>query len=285
MILLKDSKKAKKEEKAKEIKELEEIEKAIFKKVGKRKKKSAGKKVKSKVRKKVERVLEKREKAEKQVVRESTVEEIMTRNVVKVRPDDNLSYVVQLLSEKNFSGLPVVEGNKFVGVISESDIIKIIGSKSILELDTLGLKKLKYIKVSEAMSKSPIAIYEKAKVSKAADLMNKYNISRLPVINERGELVGIVTKKDIIKGLSKDFLIRVIKEPEKQLEFVETYLDEILKIVEREGSISVEEIRKRMDIPESKIEEWGKILEKHNLIEIVYPPIGKPIFKKKEVKP
>ncbi len=285
MILLKDSKKAKKEEKAKEIKELEEIEKVIFKKVGKRKKKSAGKKVKSKVRKKVERVLEKREKAEKQVVRESTVEEIMTRNVVKVRPDDNLSYVVQLLSEKNFSGLPVVEGNKFVGVISESDIIKIIGSKSILELDTLGLKKLKYIKVSEAMSKSPIAIYEKAKVSKAADLMNKYNISRLPVINERGELVGIVTKKDIIKGLSKDFLIRVIKEPEKQLEFVETYLDEILKIVEREGSISVEEIRKRMDIPESKIEEWGKILEKHNLIEIVYPPIGKPIFKKKEVKP
>jgi len=285
MILLKDSKKAKKEEKAKEIKELEEIEKAIFKKVGKRKKKSAGKKEKSKVRKKVERVLEKREKAEKQVVRESTVEEIMTRNVVKVRPDDNLSYVVQLLSEKNFSGLPVVEGNKFVGVISESDIIKIIGSKSILELDTLGLKKLKYIKVSEAMSKSPIAIYEKAKVSKAADLMNKYNISRLPVINERGELVGIVTKKDIIKGLSKDFLIRVIKEPEKQLEFVETYLDEILKIVEREGSISVEEIRKRMDIPESKIEEWGKILEKHNLIEIVYPPIGKPIFKKKEVKP
>ena len=285
MILLKDSKKAKKEEKAKEIKELEEIEKVIFKKVGKRKKKSAEKKVKSKVRKKVERVLEKREKAEKQVVRESTVEEIMTRNVVKVRPDDNLSYVVQLLSEKNFSGLPVVEGNKFVGVISESDIIKIIGSKSILELDTLGLKKLKYIKVSEAMSKSPIAIYEKAKVSKAADLMNKYNISRLPVINERGELVGIVTKKDIIKGLSKDFLIRVIKEPEKQLEFVETYLDEILKIVEREGSISVEEIRKRMDIPESKIEEWGKILEKHNLIEIVYPPIGKPIFKKKEVKP
>jgi len=285
MVLVKDSKKAKKEEKAKEIKELEEIEKVIFKKVGKRKKKSAGKKVKSKVRKKVERVLEKREKAEKQVVRESTVEEIMTRNVVKVRPDDNLSYVVQLLSEKNFSGLPVVEGNKFVGVISESDIIKIIGSKSILELDTLGLKKLKYIKVSEAMSKSPIAIYEKAKVSKAADLMNKYDISRLPVINERGELVGIVTKKDIIKGLSKDFLIRVIKEPEKQLEFVETYLDEILKIVEREGSISVEEIRKRMDIPESKIEEWGKILEKHNLIEIVYPPIGKPIFKKKEVKP
>lgn len=236
------------------------------------------------VEKKSIKRVEEKEKVEKEKIRESLVEEIMTRNVIKVKPDDNLSYIVQLLAEKNISGLPVVEGNKFVGVISESDIIKILGSKSILELDTLGLKKLKYIKVSEAMNKNPIAIYEKAKVSRAADLMNKYDISRLPVINESGELVGIVTKKDIIKGISKDFLVRVIKEPEKQLEFVETYLDEILKIVEREGSVSIDEIRKRLEIPESKIEEWGKVLEKHNLIEVYYPPVGKPVFKKKEVK-
>jgi len=293
-----------KKEKSKGLKELEELEKIIFKKRKKsRKIKKKAKKVEEKpktaekkeikkekpaekkpLEKEQIKKAEEKKKVEKEKVRESLVEEIMTRNVIKVKPDDNLSYVVQLLSEKNISGLPVVEGNKFVGVISESDIIKIIGSKSLLELDTLGLKKLKYIKVSEAMNKRPIAIYEKAKVSKAADLMNKYDISRLPVINESGELVGIVTRKDIIKGISRDFLVRVIKEPEKQLEFVETYLDEILKIVEREGSVSIDEIRKRLEIPENKIEEWGRILEKHNLIEVYYPPVGKPVFKKKEVK-
>ncbi|MEM5790685.1 MAG: CBS domain-containing protein [Candidatus Aenigmatarchaeota archaeon] len=313
----------KKEKKPKGLKELEELERVIFKKRKKLKKKIKSKKlVRKKMKKEAKKVVEKKpikkltrkigikpmgekiekelikkpieresvrkevekKKVEKEKVRESLVEEIMTRNVIKVKPDDNLSYIVQLLAEKNISGLPVVEGNKFVGVISESDIIKILGSKSILELDTLGLKKLKYIKVSEAMNKKPIAIYEKAKVSRAADLMNKYDISRLPVINESGELVGIVTKKDIIKGISKDFLVRVIKEPEKQLEFVETYLDEILKIVEREGSVSIDEIRKRLEIPENKIEEWGKVLEKHNLIEVYYPPVGKPVFRKKEVK-
>ncbi len=273
-------KKEKKQLKVREIAE-KKFKKKVEKKLVEKIEKPAEKQLSEKVgeKKKVEKLG-----VEKEKVRESLVEEIMTRNVIKVRPDDNLSYVVQLLSEKNISGLPVVEENKFVGVISESDIIKIIGSKSLLELDTLGLKKLKYIKVSEAMNRKPIAIYEKAKVSKAADLMNKYDISRLPVINESGELVGIVTKKDIIKGISKDFLVKVIKEPEKQLQFVETYLDEILKIVEREGSVSVDEIRKRLEIPESKVEEWGKVLEKHNLIEVYYPPVGKPVFKKKEVK-
>ncbi len=262
--------------------ELEKLRKEILKKEKKKTVKKKGKVEKKKV-KKAEIKKERPKKRER--VRESTVEEIMTRYVIKVKPDDNLSYVVQLLAEKNISGLPVVEGNKFVGVISESDIIRVVGSKSLLELDTLGLKKLRDIKVREAMNKKPIAIYVKSKVSKAADLMNKYDISRLPVINERGELVGIVTKKDIIKGISKDFLVRVIKEPEKLgVEFIETDLDEILKIVEREGSVSVEEIKKRLEIPEEKIEEWGRILEKHNLIEVYYPPVGKPIFKKKEVK-
>jgi len=275
----------KKEKVPREIKELEKLEKEILGKkkreVEKRRKKSV--KTKKRLGKKV-KVKEKRPK-KREKIRESTVEEIMTRHVIKVKPDDNLSYVVQLLAEKNISGLPVVEGNKFVGVISESDIIRVVGSKSLLELDTLGLKKLRDIKVREAMNKKPIAIYVKSKVSKAADLMNKYDISRLPVINERGELVGIVTKKDIIKGISKDFLVRVIKEPEKMgVEFIETELDEILKIVEREGSVSIDEIKKRVEIPEEKIEEWGRILEKHNLIEVYYPPVGKPIFKKKEVK-
>ncbi len=275
----------KKEKVPREIKELEKLEKEILGKkkreVEKRRKKSV--KTKKRLGKKV-KVKEKRPK-KREKIRESTVEEIMTRHVIKVKPDDNLSYVVQLLAEKNISGLPVVEGNKFVGVISESDIIRVVGSKSLLELDTLGLKKLRDIKVREAMNKKPIAIYVKSKVSKAADLMNKYDISRLPVINERGELVGIVTKKDIIKGISKDFLVRVIKEPEKLgVEFIETELDEILKIVEREGSVSIDEIKKRVEIPEEKIEEWGRILEKHNLIEVYYPPVGKPIFKKKEVK-
>ena len=261
--------------------ELEKLKKEVLKE---EKRKTVKKRGKAKEKVKKTRV-EKEKSKKREMVRESTVEEIMTRHVIKVKPDDNLSYVVQLLAEKNISGLPVVEGNKFVGVISESDIIRVVGSKSLLELDTLGLKKLRDIKVREVMNKKPIAIYVKSKVSKAADLMNKYDISRLPVINERGELVGIVTKKDIIKGISKDFLVRVIKEPEKLgVEFIETDLDEILKIVEREGSVSIDEIKKRLEIPEEKIEEWGRILEKHNLIEVYYPPVGKPIFKKKEVK-
>jgi hypothetical protein len=41
------------------------------------------------------------------------------------------------------------------------------------------------------------------------------------------------------------------------------------------------ESHQKLTIPEDKIEEWGKILEKHNLVEMYYPPIGKPEFRKK----
>jgi hypothetical protein len=36
-----------------------------------------------------------------------------------------------------------------------------------------------------------------------------------------------------------------------------------------------------LDIPEARVEEWGKMLEKHGLIEVVYPPVGKPVFKRR----
>jgi len=141
------------------------------------------------------------------------------------------------------------------------------------------------IKVKEAMHKSPVVVYRHTKLSEALDLMNKYDIMRLPVLDERRDLVGIVTRSDVIRGISKELFFRVLKARPEEIEKlrlkIETDIDEILKIVERRGSISIGEIKKKLMLPEDKIEEWGKILEKHNLIELFYPPIGKLELRKK----
>ncbi len=224
------------------------------------------------------------EKMPTEILKEVIVADIMTKNPVVVRVSDPLSYVVRLFSEKRISGAPVVRDDNFVGIVSESDIVKVIGIKDLLSVDSLGLKRLGEIKVSEVMHRDPIFVYEYTKLSDAADLMNKHDITRLPVLNEKREIVGIVARSDIIRGVSKELLLRILKkrpEEERIRLKVETDIDEVLKIVERKGSINVDEIQQKLLIPEEKIEEWGKILERHDLVEVFYPPIGKPELRKK----
>lgn len=210
------------------------------------------------------------------------VADVMNKNVYTARPGDTLNYVVRVFADKKISGVPVVKDDRLVGVISESDIVKFIENKELLSDKNLGLRTLSEIKVEELMHKSPVFVYEYTNLSDAIDSMNKYDITRLPVLNERRELIGIMTRSDVMRSISKKLLFKLLEKPEaERIMKVETDIDEILQIVERKGSISLGEIKKKLMLPEDKIEEWGKILERHNLIEMFYPPIGKPEFRKK----
>jgi len=222
-------------------------------------------------------------KVPKEIVKEVIVADVMTKNPIVVHESDPLSYVVRLFSEKNFSGAPVIHNDNFVGMISESDIVKLVGVKDLLSLNTVGLKKLAELKVGEIMHRDPVFVYEYTKLSDAIDMMNNNNINKLPVLNEKRDIVGIIARRDVIRGISRELLFRVLKrKPEERIRLkVETDIDEILKAVERKGSIGVDEIQQKLVIPEDKVEEWGKVLEKHNLLEVFYPPFGKPEFRKK----
>jgi CBS domain-containing protein len=220
----------------------------------------------------------------KEVIKEIIAADVMTKNVITVKTKDPLSYVVRLFAEKNISGAPVLRGDNFVGVISESDIIRLLSVRDLLSIESMGLKRLSEIKVEEAMHKNPVFVYEYSKLSEVVDLMNKYDITRVPVLNEKRDIVGIITRTDMIRGISKELLFRILKKKPREIERlrlkIETDIDELLKIVEKKGSISVSEIKEKLILPEEKIEEWGKILEKHNLVEVFYPPIGKPRLRK-----
>ncbi|MBI2084720.1 MAG: CBS domain-containing protein [Candidatus Aenigmarchaeota archaeon] len=218
----------------------------------------------------------------KEVIKEVICADLMTKGVYTVRPNDTLNYVIRVFADKKISGTPVMNGNNLVGVIAESDILKFIGSKELLSRGSSRLKTLSEMKVEDVMHKNPVFVYEYTKLSEATDLINEHDITRLPVLNEKRHLVGILTKSDIMRGVSKELLFKILEKRElERILKVETDIDEILKIVERKGSIGVSEIKKRLILPEDKIEEWGKVLEKHNLLEMFYPPLGKPEFRKK----
>jgi acetoin utilization protein AcuB len=133
-----------------------------------------------------------------------TVELIMTKKVFKVRMDDTIGTIREILDNANFHHLLVVEGNKLVGVISDRDVLKavspFIGTLSEHNHDLVTLNK----KAHQIMNHKPITVFKDVSLHVAATIMLDNNISCLPVVSLEGEVEGIVTWKDILRYYMKD---------------------------------------------------------------------------------
>jgi CBS domain-containing protein len=145
-----------------------------------------------------------------------TVKDIMTRDVITVAPDMEISQAVKLMLEKRVNGLPVVdETGKLVGILCQSDIISQQKKLPIPSFFTfldgfITLSSLKSIEkevrkiaatiVAEAMSREPVTVRPDSSLETVAALMVDKNFHTLPVV-EQGRLVGIVGKEDILRTL------------------------------------------------------------------------------------
>jgi len=152
-----------------------------------------------------------------------TVKDFMNKNVIYLSPEDTIFDAAKKLSQSNIAGAPVVENDKLVGVISTSDIIKFIDIKigKLPRIDSPGLstllfalihiqkirsdfkdelKKISATKIRDLMTKNVITVSPSASLVEVAELIEKHDVNRLPVVSE-GKLVGIVARADLIKAL------------------------------------------------------------------------------------
>jgi acetoin utilization protein AcuB len=107
----------------------------------------------------------------------------------------------QIMKENTIRRLPVMRKGKLVGIVTDRDIKEASPSKA----TTLDVHELYYLlselKVKDIMRKNPVTISPEETVEKAAVKMLEHRISGLPVVNEKGNLVGIITQGDIFKVL------------------------------------------------------------------------------------
>lgn len=152
------------------------------------------------------------------------VENIMQKEVIKFNELDKIVDVAQSFRDNKISGAPVVdENNHVVGVISEGDIMRLIEIHSprinlILpapldlielpikmkrELDGIAedMQKAGSTVIDQIMTKNVIKVKSDASVTDAAELMDSHKVKRLPVVDNEGKLVGIVTRGDIIGSM------------------------------------------------------------------------------------
>lgn len=138
------------------------------------------------------------------------VRELMTENVVAVRPEAPLREAAQLLAESRVSGLPVVTGaGEVVGVLSEADIVAKAsggtghaGLLSWLFDPDIGEDKTTASTAGEAMSSPAVTIGPTRPIHEAARRMISDGVNRLPVV-EDGKLVGILTRADIVRAFTR----------------------------------------------------------------------------------
>ncbi|GIU94089.1 MAG: hypothetical protein KatS3mg012_0546 [Gaiellaceae bacterium] len=135
------------------------------------------------------------------------VGDVMTREVRAVKEETPLKEVARLLAENGISGLPVTDvQGRVVGVVSEADIVgKEAGARH--ERSLLGRllaggesPKLDARTAGEAMTSPAITITADREVAEAARTMTERSVNRLPVVDENGRLVGIVTRADLVRA-------------------------------------------------------------------------------------
>ncbi|HEY7792913.1 MAG TPA: CBS domain-containing protein [Gaiellaceae bacterium] len=140
------------------------------------------------------------------------VKDVMTTDVVTLKPDSSLKDAARTLVERGISGLPVCdEKGRVVGVLSEADLLyKEAGPPRpyrLLERLTEPRTLDAYVKpdamsVREAMTRPAVTIGSNRPLAEAARLLVAKRLKRLPVVDD-GALVGIVTRADLVRAFAR----------------------------------------------------------------------------------
>ena len=149
-----------------------------------------------------------------------TVAEVMTTDLITVSPETSLQDAIQILAEKEISGLPVVDQQgQLVGVISETDLTwqatgvdtppYVMLLDSIIYLQNPAKHNQEVHKalgqtVGDAMSDRPITVKSSQLVREAVRIMHEQKVRRLPVVDDQGKLVGMITQGDVIKMMAAE---------------------------------------------------------------------------------
>lgn len=143
--------------------------------------------------------------------------DVMVKKVITINKNASVAELSELLIKNKISGVPVVDDSgKLVGIATEGDLIvrdadlhfpryfKLLDS--IIYLESLNkfkrnLRKYLGTKVEDVMTSKVKIVKEDAPVNVVANIMIRDNVNRVPVLDNDGNLVGIITRADIVKSM------------------------------------------------------------------------------------
>jgi IMP dehydrogenase len=121
-----------------------------------------------------------------EVILVKQAEDIIERDVLTVNVNATVGDVDAMMKEHNISGLPVMEGDRIIGIVSRRDLRGIVSSR-------------RGDNIRKVMTEEPITVGEDITMERALEIMYSNKVERLPVINEKRRLIGIITMQDLLE--------------------------------------------------------------------------------------
>lgn len=122
-----------------------------------------------------------------------------TDDLVSVDLRDNLSRVRKVLGEGTIHHVPVLEAGKLVGIVSSADLLRLGVGIELVNDDTLDGQLDARFTIAEVMETSLVTLRPKDPLLRAAKLLLEESFNSLPVVDEQGELVGVLTIRDMLR--------------------------------------------------------------------------------------
>jgi CBS domain-containing protein len=130
---------------------------------------------------------------------ESTVKQMLagkdTKELWTLKPDDTVLYAIKMMAEKNVGALPVLEDDLLIGIFSERDYTRIFPLKKEDPENTL---------ISDVMTDEVYCISPNNTAGQCMGMMTEKRIRHLPVLDDNGKMVGIITIGDVLKQVIRD---------------------------------------------------------------------------------
>ena len=135
------------------------------------------------------------------------IKDVMATAVITGEKSQTLRHIQAIMRENHITGVPILEGQRLVGLVSIDDIVTAL-DKGYIDLP-----------VEERMTKNVIVLQDDMPLSFAISYLNKYRYGRFPVLNKNQELVGILTSTDVIKTLLVEMNREVLRLEKIQKEY------------------------------------------------------------------
>ncbi len=159
----------------------------------------------------------------------------MTRNVITVSPEDTLTSAAELMKEHRVHHLPVVAGEEFAGIVTDTDIRNF--TLGLTSTDREGGIDARETKVGEIMTREPVTVGPWDTVEDALLILHRRRFGALPVVEGR-RLVGIISKTDVLAGFIDTLCIEGIGVRIEVL--VPREANAVVRLVKTVGELEVE---------------------------------------------
>jgi CBS domain-containing protein len=135
----------------------------------------------------------------------SNIQDIMTQNPASCTPETQLRHVAQLMVENDCGSIPVVENTenlRLLGIVTDRDIVCRVVAQGKNPVDA---------PAQDAMSQPVVSVRPDSSVNDCIRLMEENQIRRIPVVDENGRLVGLVTQAQIARSANAQQVGKAVK--------------------------------------------------------------------------